>query len=99
MALTLSSTPSNRTRSDGFPMDVRSIGTAAATPGTPATEACTASGKPVSVTPETSRLALPPIPATRRSDEPVMDPAMPNTATSNVAEIPTTTRDIEVRPG
>ncbi len=59
----------------------------------------TVSGKPVSVTPDTSRLALPPIPATRRSEEPVMDPAMPKTATSSVAETPTTTRDIEVRPG
>jgi putative ABC transport system ATP-binding protein len=33
------------------------------------------------------------------ADEPVMDSAMPKTATSKVAEIPTTTRDIEVRPG
>ena len=28
-----------------------------------------------------------------------MDPAMPKTATSKVAEIPTTIRDIAVRPG
>ncbi len=90
--------PSSSTRSPSTGRFARSSGTAAATPGAPATSSRSDCANPASVTPETSRSALPASPVVSRCIEPVTDPDMANTATRKAADTATTATVASVRP-